>query len=716
MILKDSISKYTTSKLEERFFWLIKISLDTLWMALARIKNGQVEIIETKKKKLFDKEGIEGLIEKARQARDSISSEREILPEEIFLGVPESWLEEGEPKKPHLSALKQLTSKLGLTLAGFVGTHRAVLSDLAIRESNSPNIILLEITKHKLDLLISKLGQVTANKEHDIKDSLAQGLEETLKEVFTGESLPPRILVFGEEVGENEKGEILAHPWNETGLFLHLPKVEILPYDLILKVVALAFKESPPSTKAFQRNSGEELTREELGFVIGKDIAEESREIPKKERKPVPEEKLPPQQSSFRTPYLFFVSQFRRIQELVRSYHFSALRFRTPILTNLARPAFLGGGLLVLVLLIILGLYWYLPRAEVIIFIEPKVFEDSLMILVATHFPEEKETKAIIGTTVEVEVSGVKSLTASGKKMVGDYAKGRVIVFNKTLAEKTFLGGTQLLGPNDLRFTLSGPVTVDAATISTASGSETKTYGQANSEVTAVNIGSGYNLPSDTDFSFTEYSRALYSVLSSEDFSGGSSREITVVSADDLEKLEASLSAELKEKAKEDLMALAAEDKKLLPEAIELDVKNKEFSQKVGEETDRVTLTMNTLAQTLSYPKTALGEILVEHVAQALPAELDLLVGGIETEEKFVERRQDSIVLEVYFQASLAPKFDYKKIKTDLMGKSPSVAKEYLDKLPNVVGSQVYIWPPLPRRVLTLPHSAGRIKVQVEKK
>ena len=99
---------------------------------------------------------------------------------------------------------------------------------------------------------------------------------------------------------------------------------------------------------------------------------------------------------------------------------------------------------LVVLVLIILGaavfaLYWYLPKAEVVLLIEPKVLEEEFEVkLNSTLVAVDKDELILPAQEVTVTLEESETRTTTGTKLTGEKAKGEVTVFNGTSEEKTF--------------------------------------------------------------------------------------------------------------------------------------------------------------------------------------------------------------------------------------------------------------------------------------
>jgi hypothetical protein len=232
--------------------------------------------------------------------------------------------------------------------------------------------------------------------------------------------------------------------------------------------------------------------------------------------------------------------------------------------------------------------------------------------------------------------------------------------------------------------------------------------------VTAEDIGSEYNLPGGVNLSFADLSANLYSAYSPDGFSGGSSREIAVVSSKDQGELEEKLTEEFKQKAAEKISREAGEELRVFPEAVTLEVQERRFDHELGEETETISLSLVAKAQTLGFSPDSLKKLLVAESADRIPEEFELIPGQIGSQEEFLREAKGALMMKVNFQAHLLPKFDLVEIKRKIAGRKPSIAEEYLTGYPPVADAQITLWPPLPSFLWRLPHRTEKIDIEVK--
>ena len=303
----------------------------------------------------------------------------------------------------------------------------------------------------------------------------------------------------------------------------------------------------------------------------------------------------------------------------------------------------------------------------------------------------------------------------TGEKLIGDEAKGEITIYNYTSSSKNFKEGTIIIGPGDLEFSLDVDVVATAASTPyiNEKGEQVIPPGKEKVAVTALNVGPECNLASGTEFDIKGFPSSSYRAKNEKAFSGGTSRKIRVVSAEDREELLADLTAELEEKVKDELEKIAPEGKTILREGVLTSLVSRDFDKAVGAEVDQLKLELEMKAKTLAYSPLDLEYLLEGIISKIIP-------DGFVEKEKEIEQKEAEIdpegmaVFKAYLKANLVPDLDIEEIKKNLSGKYQKVAEEYLENLPNFVRAEIIFNPRLPVRLMTFPRLAKNINIKIE--
>ena len=509
----------------------------------------------------------------------------------VVLGLPIEYLtNDGDINPDVRTQMKQLTQVLDLTPMGFVSVPAAIVYSLKKTEGVPPSVILLGFSDHRVVISVYKVGLLIGQETIDRGDNLPTSIEHVLKQFKELEVLPSRIILYGasDDLIEENKADLMRHPWPTKANFLHFPKFDHIPISSIVESVSLAgasemttaLREEPVETKPEPRESQQNIEivePETLGFA-NEDVLERTQ----------PEEK--PKQ-----------------------------KFSLPKLPSLPSFPIQGNGMYIgltgILLLIILGLFvWILPKATVTVLVLPQTLETTLPMTVDPKSTvADSQTSIIPGHTREDSLSGEKTIPVSGTKKIGDPAKGGITIYNKSLNSRTFKKGS-ILAASGIQFTLDADVEVVEAAESIGS----ITFGKATGSVTAKEIGPEGNLPAGTDFTFSEIGTSIAIARNDEKFAGGTSREVTVVTRSDYDALVTQLTEELLQQTKEKLATSISGGEKLIDATLKTSVTEKTFTQELDQEAKELAGKITITVSGISYSETDVVALFTDRVSSQL--------------------------------------------------------------------------------------------------
>jgi hypothetical protein len=629
---------------------------------------------------------------------------------DIVFGLPFDWIEEGKIKEPYEDLVNRIASSLALNSLAFVSIPKALAFLIAQEEKTKFTGFLIGFGEKSFILNLLKNGEVE-KVERILLPEENYGRKIQASIFSFGADLPSRIVLFGFGNLANIKDALSNLSWQplEGGSipFLHPPRVELLEQDTLPLAVAFAAAVdlgllSQPQelfVEAVEKKEKDKTSeKDQFGFVYGQDvfggpkpkeeaaIALPTEEFVEEERQGVKKNFFP----------LFLIQNF----------------FQFPFLIWQAKKGrlFLIAFLLPVFLFVLLFAFWWIvPSAKVGLSVYSKVLDKDVQVevdplLVQTNLEEGK----IVGQAIEVKVSDSQKGLTSGKKIVGERAKGEVTIFNKTSAPRTFAAGTVIAG-GDQRFTLGSQVSV-ASRSATVEGI---TYGKNKVDIIAQDIGEKGNLEAGLDFSIADFDQSLYSAHNDGAFAGGSQREINVISQEDKTRLADSLGNLLLAKAKEEIKSKLSAGWKIEESAITPLLVSQKFDKETGEEAQILNLSQEVKFTTTAFKEEDLRTVLEKRIAESTPQGYEIQVGASETKTEVAKiSPQGILVLEIKIKANIIPKFDTKGIARNLVGKRPDAAKNYLLSLPEVFSANVFVQPPLPAFAKTMPHLTSRIKIE----
>ena len=619
-------------------------------------------------------------------------------PKEVLFGLPPDWVAEGKIIEPYLTLLRQTSKELSLTPLGFVVLPEAIANYYKELEGTPLTAITVGIEVSKLYVTYIRAGKVLKTEVVNIIDSsdLNSLIEGALKKFTEVEVLPSRILIYdGGEDLEILKNQILSYPWTQKMPFLHFPKVEPVVDADVAKAVAIAggtemggtvepvVNEVPVVAKIDEqvKNETENVVPvdEEVvdtGFTVDKDIKEEATK---------PKFKL----------------------------NFTDLKNKIPAMPkfniNLSGKLPLIIGVFIISLLIaVVGGYFALLnlvlKNQVVVTVNSKTIENQKDITVVTAGEVSDSDLKLLANKIETEAIGSKRGVVTGKKIVGEKAKGSITIYGTTLG-RTFAAGTVVTG-SGLKFIMDNSVTI--ATGSAASSAT------ATVSVTASGIGDSFNVSPGTLFEIGDYPQSSYQGKTDTAFTGGSSHQVLVVTKQDQDRLLATLSAELSQKGLEDLRAKVPSGQNLLENALATAVTLKKFDREIDTEADSVGLTMTVKVTGVTVEEKQLIAKMGNLSSSDIPPDYDFDISraSVSVLGSKVDK-SGNVILTVNFSAKLLPKIDRSKIIKDLTGKNYQAAKDYLTKTGIVVDSKIISTPQFLDGLKTLSPNQKNIGLEI---
>ncbi len=689
------------------YYFALNISTEKLTAALWTIEGNKLQILETASDNFSSNDQISQITDKLL---DSVLGLKEIEPQKILFGVPNSWLLDETLKDEYLKILKNLIKELELTPMAYVATANSLIHFLEKEEGVPTTAILVGFEKHHLSVTVVRAGKLDGVKVIARGDSSGVDIEKALLTFSDVETLPSKILIYGPDAS-GLKNQLLSFTWMSKLSFLHFPKIDILGQDVEIKSVCLAgatelksnvlYTEYPiqqASVKSTLVTSQEEPKEEKMqpgdnfGFVVG-DVSDKLKESQDKEEQTTLSE----------------VEDFER--EIIEAPAAPSPKRRFDLIRFLPKGKFTNFIILFGIfgiLSLTLGAYLFLPKADVKIFVEPRILEKDAQVVAD---PKQKEVnedaKVIPGQIVETEVSGSSKDNASGKKQVGESAKGTVVVRNKTDAAIVLSKGTTLTSSNGPKFSLDLSVTVASRS------AEDGTWGKATATVTAISIGADGNLPSSTDLTVAGFGSDKIIARTEGNFSGGTSKEVTVVSDADQKRLLASLASDLRRQAQQKLQEKLP-NKKILQEALSEEILKKSYSKNINDQASDFSLNMTIKFKGTAFEDKDLKLIVSKLVTTQVPEGFELNLSETETQADVSKLEKDGrLIFLARFKAKLIPKIDTQNLRNQIKGKSTTQVAEILKNIDNVLGSEIKITPSLPKVLQRTPLIGRNIKIEV---
>jgi hypothetical protein len=474
---------------------------------------------------------------------------------------------------------------------------------------------------------------------------------------------------FGKKLSFREKNHVVTHEKSEATLPTPIP-------------------ESAPVEQSIENH----------GFLEGKDVAEE----PVKEA-----EQKPPQEDSTNLP-----------EENPPTPPGKRIKLKMPGFNPFRGPKWIYFVLGILLLLVGSGVaaFYLLPHAQVDLYTKGQFKEAEVNLASSNTVEAVDEEKGLIPQqTLENTQEDSGEFKATGKKTIGTAAKGSITIYNCTLQTKPFFVGTTVTVASGTsagkKFKIIGPG--EKVEVPPRSGIGGCTGpGQKVADVEALSIGADYNVAANNTFSIgSAVIDDVYGTNSSV-FTGGSSKQVTVISADDQKKAKEDLTKKMEEKARQEL-----EDDNpdfVIPnDALESKVVNEDYDKAVGVEAENFKLSLKMQFSTSAFSEADLKKILVKKVSEDIPSGYKIDEEGSEVQSEILSKEKDGLRLLGEIRASLVPSVNEDDIKRNIAGKNFATSRNYLESLESVTKAEIKVTPFLFRIFGIMPTSANNITVKI---
>jgi hypothetical protein len=687
-----------------QLFFVVLLTETHAQGALWKIEEGRIDVLtQSTQHQWQDEETCVNAIDHALQ---ELGKESENVKQTLF-ALQSNWVSAEGIVPARKPLFQKITKELSLEAIGFVVVTEALLQHFTETVSPQVNLFLIDVRVQEIEVSLVKQGQLVDSCKVGRSGESVSDVNEAFAH-FKEKSFPAKFILFSPILTEEELQEVrqqlFSEDWPKRYPFLHPPLIDVFPSDeLLAMIVRTGGKAVAESRGLVAKMTAEpEVATEEVPVEPTVDPVEEPIEEPlEKEKEKEEESNLtavdletePTLASSFGVPIAIkdvekdvpadIAELKNNLPKKTRSMpkiSFSAFtRFLPFKISSKNVVPFVLVGVLCGV-----GMLWLIAMVAansalqtlVTLQVTTKVVNKDVKLTldskVAASDPEKLILKANI---VNKEVTGEKSAETTGTKVIGDKAKGKVTMFNRTTSPKSFPAGTTLTS-GKAKLLLDEAITVEAA--STGQNFETKP-GTADVAVTAAQIGEDSNLGKDIDLVVETFSKDTYVARTATEITGGASREIQAVSQEDRTKLQAALTKELLEQATQTYKQESKQGQYFIP-TNRVKVAKSEFNGEVGKELNSLSLTLTVQVEALSYQIADLQPLALKVLTSEVPAGYHL--SNKDPQILSAPVSNATTAAQVMLQASLTseakPDVNVDDLRKEIAGKNAQEAQELL--------------------------------------
>jgi len=699
-------------------FFAIHLADGQVQAVLWQVLNGAVKVVTQSSPHQWQTD--EQCVEAVDLSLQELGKESENVKQALFALNPE-WVDKEGIQQIRKPLFQKLVKELSLEAIGFVVTSEALVQYLAHNSEPQQHFFLIELTAHAVFASLVKSGQILQTEQVGRSGDGVSDLTEAFAH-FTEKVFPTKFLLFSSTLSAEEvvatQQQLLGYEWAKHHPFMHPPIVEVYPPEKFLEVmvetggkaVAQAHHLIAETTSPEDGELGEaELSvandskiEDEVSEPgrLGTAVPDNFKRVERKEATAVPDVVVShnTQASTFGIPVSLDSIHSHdattaaeldvdAYEDAVPSHGRLHLFHRRPILLVIIGVI---TGLALLALFSTVAARNMISANFIVRLRTQPVSQEIQLILDSQAVSSDVEKRVLKADVVKKEVSGQKTADSTGKKIIGDKAKGKITIFNRTSSAKSFSAGT-VLASKTLKFTLDESVTVASA--STGTNFETKP-GTSEAGVTAAEIGDTSNIPAQTELTIESFSLETYVARTNAQLAGGTSREIRAVSQKDRDSLLATLRKELSDQAATELNAQAAEGRFIVP-TNRVKVLETKYNAEVGKETNTFDLSLKMEAEALSYSPEDLKPLAVAILSAQAPANYKLIG---KTRRFYLAPANSSttsaqVTLNVNLSSVVQPVVQVEDWKKEVAGQAEKVAVATLQGKPQIESVQVSRWP-----------------------
>ncbi len=368
-----------------------------------------------------------------------------------------------------------------------------------------------------------------------------------------------------------------------------------------------------------------------------------------------------------------------------------------------------------IIALLIVGFIGYsvLPKAEIIVYPKYEKMNFNLSIVGSQDISQvDVSLNKIPIQEIEVSKIASKEFESTGEKQLNEKAKGFITVYNEYSSSPQVLDATtRFESSNGKIFRIPDRITIPGAKIS-----EGKIIASSiEVEIFADDFGEDYNIePSNfTIPGFKGIAKyAGFYAKSNSPMAGGSTEKIKIVSSEDLEKAEKSLSEEIKNEVRQALEEQIPTDLKIIESSLSEDIV---IVSTVKEEakTDKFTIEIKAIVKALLFKEKDIKNLIDLNVISMIPEGKEPIskTQKIQWGEPVINDKNDEILFDLDIEENIAWKIDTNLLKENLIGLDEVEVRKYLSNQTKIQESKVSFWP---FWVKHMPKQKEKIKITID--
>lgn len=608
-----------------------------------------------------------------------------------------------EIKRPYLQKIKQLVKNLELKPLGFIECHEAILDYLQQKEKMPLTTNLIEFDKTALGIFVYTTGRLIFSETVPRTGNIIEDLLPVFERIKTQTVIPPRIILYNSKDLDLESTSILTHQWGKD-FFIQLPKVQIFREEQVIESFLNIFSGQMIGSKQVEMSPEEQpisSTRQEvMGFVIGDDVKEKPKPPAITSEVSIQTAKLKQPGSILNLIPLAFLSKFlAKSKKTFNDLIVKAKSLPFPILPAIG---------IILILGALFAMEYFFHTAKVRVFFPSQKLEKSLKIKGAVKTVSGNSDTLAFQVATET-ASFSESNNATGKKSVGDEAKGTVTMLNYDSSSKNFSKGTTIQAQG-LKFALTNDVTVASSSVAPDLSLQP---GKSNIAVVAEQIGPESNLAKGQRFQVGDSPQTLYLATNDSAFSGGSKKDIQTISDKDISDVKNKLLAKAKGYVDNQLKTKLSKEQRLLTQLTDYNLGSITYSKDAGDEAVSVEGKSQAQITYFTYRQQEFLQVLDRHLKGDVKAGFHISDQATNYRIKSIDQDSNHYLLDIDIQTKAIEDVNTNDLLVKMRGKKSDSLQDLVKNDYHAEGLDLQVSHPLPWLKNWLPLFKKNITLEI---
>lgn len=600
-------------------------------------------------------------------------------------------------KRPYLEKIKYAVKNLDLKALGFIECNEALVQFMQKKEELPLTATLVEIDSSEVSIYVYNGGKNIYSGTIAHTQDIIADLQSIFNQLKGDTLLPSRMIVYGAQAMTHDMSKIAGHKWGED-LFVQIPRVEFLKEPDIIDSLTTIFEEQllnptkeEPTVQSQPAPKVGEPPKEVMGFMINQDV---------------------PAETDKKTQYVTSVPQ----QTVVNDSQEDILEevpsqpkksFSLPHMPSLRFGKFLLP--LIGLIIIIGGLFlneYFLHTAVLTVFLPSQTLNKNIQIKTVAN--DDTANLRVYLATDSADLTA--SMATTGKKDIGEKAKGEVTLHNFDDKEKIFVKGTTIDSAG-IKFVLDDEVKVASASL--ASDGSAKLPGKNKGKVTAAVIGSEGNIDKGKRFTIEDLPSSIYFAINDNSFSGGTKKTVAIVSKKDTDDLKKKVLTQAKGNNSQDSKTKFSGDQKPLESLTQTNLESANFSKDVGEEAKEVSLKAKVSTVYYYIKDSEVKKMITDELQTDLPENNKLQEDKLSYKIENLAKKDSTISFDLSAEAKAVKAVDSTAITKDVVFKNKNSLNGIVKDKYGGTGYQLDIHEPIPVLSNYLPLFKKNITIKI---